>query len=59
MEVRTEVMGRRRRRRKQLMSDLKETRVYRKLKEEALGRTLWRTHFGRGCGLVVRETKKL
>jgi hypothetical protein len=28
---------------------------YRKVKEEALDCTLWRTRFGRGCGLV-RET---
>jgi hypothetical protein len=28
--------------------DLKETRRYWKLKEEAQDRTLWRTHFGRG-----------
>jgi hypothetical protein len=26
------------------------------LKEEALYRTLWRTRFGRSCGLVVRQT---
>jgi len=26
------------------------------LKDEALGRTLWRTHLGRGCGLAVRQT---
>jgi hypothetical protein len=44
------------RRRKQLLDNLKETRRYRKLKEEALDRTLWRTCFGRGCGLVIRWT---
>jgi hypothetical protein len=26
------------------------------LKEEALDRTQWRTRFGRGYGLVVRQT---
>jgi hypothetical protein len=26
------------------------------LKEEALDRNLWRTHFGRGYGPVVRQT---
>jgi hypothetical protein len=26
------------------------------LKEEALDRTLWRSHFGRGYGPVVRQT---
>jgi len=29
------------------------------LEEKALDRTLWRTHFGRGYGLVVRETTVL
>jgi hypothetical protein len=41
-----EVMGRRGRRRKQLLDDMKETRMYCKLKQEAVGRTLWGTHFG-------------
>jgi hypothetical protein len=41
-------------RRKQLLKDVKETRVYCKLKGEALYRALWRTHFGRGDGPVVR-----
>jgi hypothetical protein len=27
------------------------------LELEILDRTLWRTHFGRGSGLVARETK--
>jgi hypothetical protein len=53
MEGRSE--GRQGRRRKQLLSDLKETRSYWKLKEEALDCTVWRTPFGRGCGPVVRE----
>jgi len=48
------VTGRRGRRRKQLLG-LKETGGYRKLKEEALGRPLWRTGFGRVCGRVVRQ----
>jgi hypothetical protein len=50
------VTGRRGRRRKQLLDDLKETEGYWKLKEEALDLTLWRTRFGRGYGLVVRQT---
>jgi hypothetical protein len=50
---RTEVMGRRRKKRKQPHDELKETR---KLEEEALGRAVWRTRFGRGYGPVVRET---
>jgi hypothetical protein len=37
-----------RRRRRQLLDDLKEKRGYWKLKEEALDRTVWRTRFGRG-----------
>ena len=39
---------------KQLLDDLKEKRVYWKLKEEALGSTLWRTRFERDCVLIVR-----
>ena len=38
---------------KQLLDDFKEKRGYRKLKEEALYRTLWRTRFGRVFGPVV------
>jgi hypothetical protein len=56
LEGRIEMTGRRRRRRKQLLDDLKEKRSYWKLKEEALDRTLWRTRFGRGYGPVVRRT---
>jgi len=48
--------GRQGRRGKQLLAGLKETRVYWELKDEALDRTVWRTRFGRGCGLVVRQT---
>jgi hypothetical protein len=56
LEGRIEITGRRERRRKQLLDNIKEKRRYRKLKEEALDRTLWRTHFGRGYGPVVRQT---
>jgi hypothetical protein len=35
-----------RKKRKQLMDKLEETRGYWKLKEEALDRTLWRTCYG-------------
>jgi hypothetical protein len=42
--------GRRGRRRKQLLDDLKGKRRYWKLKEAALDRTLWRNRFGRGYG---------
>jgi hypothetical protein len=56
LEGRIEMTGRRGRRRKKLLDDLKEKRRYCKLKEEALDRTLWRTRFGRDYGPVVRQT---
>jgi hypothetical protein len=40
----------------QLLDDLEEARRYWKLKEKTLDRTLWRTRFGRGYGLVIRQT---
>jgi hypothetical protein len=55
LEGRTEMTGRRGRRRKQLLDGLKKERRYWKLKEEALDRTLWRTRFGRDYGPVVRD----
>jgi hypothetical protein len=51
-----EVKGRRGRRRRKLLDDLKERRGYSHLKEEALDRTMWRARFGRGFGPVVRQT---
>jgi hypothetical protein len=48
--------GRRGRRRKQLLDDLREKGGYWKLKKEALTRTVSRTRFGKGYGPVVRET---
>jgi hypothetical protein len=48
--------GKTRKRRKQLLNDLKETRGYWKLKEKEPDRTLWRILFGRGYGPVVRQT---
>ena len=48
--------GRRGRRRRKLLDDLKERRGYSHLKEEARDRTKWRARFGRGFGLVVRQT---
>jgi hypothetical protein len=53
-----EVTGRQGRRRRKLLDDLKERRGYSHLKEEALERTIWRAHFGRGFGPVVRQTTK-
>ena len=50
-----EVTRRRGRRRKKLLDDLKVRRGYSHLKEEALGLTMWRNHFGGGFGPVVRQ----
>jgi hypothetical protein len=50
------VTGRRGRRRRKLLDDLKERRGYSHLKEEALDSTVWRARFGRGFGPVVRQT---
>jgi hypothetical protein len=47
IEGNIKVTGRRRRRHKQLVDDLTETRGYWDLKEEALDRAVWRTCFGR------------
>jgi hypothetical protein len=56
LEGRIEMTGRRGRRRKQLLDDLKEKKRYCKLKEKALDHTMWRTGFGRSYGPVVRQT---
>ena len=50
--------GRRGRRRRKLLDDLKERRGYCHLKEEALDHTMLRAHFGRGFGPVVRQNTK-
>ena len=50
--------GRRGRKRKKLLDDLKERIGYSHLKEEALDRTKWRARFGRGFGPVVRQNTK-
>ena len=51
-----EEMERRRRRRTQLIDDLKEMSGYCKLREEALDRTLQVNRFGNCSGPVVRQT---
>jgi hypothetical protein len=56
LQGRTEMKGRRGRRRKQLQDDLKETKGYWELKEEAIDRNVRRTGFGRSYGPVVRQT---
>jgi hypothetical protein len=48
------VTGRRGRRRRKLLDDLKERRGYFHLKEEALDRTVWTACRGRSFGPVVR-----
>jgi hypothetical protein len=53
-----DVTGRRGRKCRKLLDDLKERRGYSHLKEEVLDRTVWRARFGRGFGTVVRQTAK-
>ena len=55
---RIEVTGRRVKRRRNPLDELKERRGYSHLKEEALDRTMWRAGFGGGFGPVVRQTTK-
>jgi len=50
------VAGRRGRRRKHVLDDLKEERSYYKLEKEALDCILWSNRFRRDYGLVVRQT---
>jgi len=50
-----EVTRRRGKRRKTLLDDLKDRRVYSHLKEEALDRAVWRNRFKGGFGPVVRH----
>jgi hypothetical protein len=56
IEGRIQVMGRWGRRCKQLLDDHKETSRDWKLQEEAVYCTLWKNHFGRGYGPIVRQT---
>jgi hypothetical protein len=49
-EGKIEVTGRRGKRRKKLLDELKEKRGYCKLKDEALDLTQWSTRFERGYG---------
>jgi hypothetical protein len=53
-----EAKGRRGRRRRKLLDELKGRRGYSHLKEEALDRTVWTARFGRGFGPVVRQAAK-
>jgi hypothetical protein len=56
IEGRIKVMGRRGRRRKKLLYDLKGKRGCCKLREEAPDRTMCKNRVARGCGPVVRQT---
>jgi hypothetical protein len=49
------VTGKRGRRDKQLLDDVKENKGYWKLKEEALDLTLWKTRSGRGYEPAVTQ----
>ena len=55
MKGEMEVTRRRSRRCKNLLDDLKDSRGYSHLKEEALDCTMWRNRFGRGVGPVIRQ----
>jgi hypothetical protein len=55
---RIELTGKRGRRCRKLLYNLKERRGYSRLKEEAPDLTTWRTRFGRDFGPVVRQTTK-
>jgi hypothetical protein len=58
IKVGIEVTGRRERRSRKLLDDLKERKGYSHLKEEALDCTMWTAGFGRGFGPVVRQTAR-
>ena len=51
-----DVTRRQGRRRKKLLDDLKDSRGYSHLKEEALDRNRWRDRLGRGFEPVARQT---
>jgi len=53
------VTGRRGRRRRKLLDDLKERRGYSHLKENALDHPMWRARFGGGFGPVVRQSTQM
>jgi len=55
IQGRIKVMGRCVRRCKRILDNLKEKTECWTLIEEAIDHTLWRTHFGRGYGPVVRQ----
>jgi len=58
VEGKKKVTGRRGKRCKQLLEELKEKRKYCKPKQEAIDRSLWRTRFRTGSEPVARQTKE-
>jgi hypothetical protein len=56
IQGRIEMTGRRGRRGKQILDNLKKIKGYRKLEQEALDRSLRSIHFGIGHRPVVRDT---
>jgi hypothetical protein len=56
IEGRIEVTGRRGRRHRRLLDDLKKSIRYWELEDEVLDRTVWRTGWGRSYGTFVRQT---
>jgi hypothetical protein len=52
------VTGRRGRKRRELLDDLKERRGYSHSKKEALDRNMWRARFETGLEPVGRQTTK-
>jgi hypothetical protein len=55
IKERTGMTGKRGRRYKKLLDDLKKSRGYCKLKEQALDGTVWRTRFGKGYEPFARQ----
>ena len=53
-----EATGRRGRRSRKLLDDLKKRRGYSHLKGEALDRNMWRALLGRGFGAFLRQRTK-
>jgi hypothetical protein len=55
LEGKIEGRGRRGRRRKELLDDLKDTKPYWKWKQKVLNLSLLKTRFGRGYGYLARH----
>jgi hypothetical protein len=57
-EGKIEGKGRGGRKCKEQPDDLKDRKRHQYFKEEELDPSIWRTHFGRSCGPVARQTIK-